>query len=248
MSAATMAAAAPGRFVLGLGSSSPVIVGDWNGLDFVEPFRKTRDVLRFVRSALAGERVDGDFDTFTIRRFKLDNPPAEVPPVLLAALRPGMLRLAGTEADGAIVNWLAATDVAQCRAAIGNPAAELVARIFVCPTEDAEYARTIARFLLSTYLTVPAYAAYQVWLGRGDVLAPMSQAWAAGDRKGAGALIPDSVIDELVVHGTLQACQQRVQDYVDAGVDTPVIALLPTPEVNDSGRLMATLAALGPTR
>jgi probable F420-dependent oxidoreductase len=248
MSAATMADAAPGRFALGLGSSSPVIVGDWNGLDFVEPFRKTRDVLRFVRSALAGDRVDGDFDTFTIRRFKLDNPPAEVPPILLAALRPRMLRLAGAEADGAIVNWLGPKDVGQCVAAIGNPAAELVARIFVCPSEDVERARAIARFMITSYLTVPAYAAYQVWLGRGEVLEPMSQAWAAGDRKGAGALIPDSVVDELVIHGPLDSCRQRVQEYVDAGVDTPVIALVPTPELNDAGRLVATLAALGPAR
>src|ERR1700744_1964153 len=54
MSAATMATVAPGRFVLGLGTSSPAIVGDWNGIDFDEPYRKTRDVLRFVRQALAG--------------------------------------------------------------------------------------------------------------------------------------------------------------------------------------------------
>ncbi|HEY7010870.1 MAG TPA: LLM class flavin-dependent oxidoreductase, partial [Jatrophihabitantaceae bacterium] len=111
MSAATMAAAAPGRFVLGLGASSPVIVGNWNGADFREPYRKTRDVLRIVKQALAGERVDDAFDTVTIKRFKLDNAPAAPPPVMLAALRPQMLRLAGREADGAILNWLASYDV-----------------------------------------------------------------------------------------------------------------------------------------
>ncbi len=56
MSAATLAGLAPGRFVLGLGASSPAIVQDWNGLAFDEPVRRTRDVLRFVRAALAGER------------------------------------------------------------------------------------------------------------------------------------------------------------------------------------------------
>src|SRR6476469_5064036 len=76
MSAAAMAAAAPGRFVLGLGASSPVIVGNWNGIDFTEPYRRTRDVLRIVKQALAGERVDARYDTVTIKRFKLDQAPA----------------------------------------------------------------------------------------------------------------------------------------------------------------------------
>ncbi|MEO9137885.1 MAG: LLM class F420-dependent oxidoreductase, partial [Jatrophihabitans sp.] len=179
MSASSLAAAAPGRFVLGLGASSPAIVGAWNSMEFSEPFRKTRDVLRVTRAALAGERVDGEFDTFTISRFKMDGAPADPPPIVLAALRPQMLRLAGREADGAILNWLASYDVAQCVQAIGNPDAEVVARIFVCPTEDTEYARAVGRFMISSYLTVPAYAAFHEWVGRGEKLKPMQDAWDA---------------------------------------------------------------------
>ena len=56
------------------------------------------------------------------------------PPVLLAALREGMLRLAGREADGAIINWLSADDVVRVAQIVNNegPDKELVARIFVC--------------------------------------------------------------------------------------------------------------------
>jgi probable F420-dependent oxidoreductase len=231
MSAATMAAAAPGRFVLGLGASSPVIVGNWNGIEFSEPYKKARDVLRIVKQALAGERVDGTFDTVTIKRFKLEQAPVSPPPVMLAALRPQMLRLAGREADGAILNWLAAYDVAQCLEAIGT-ATETVARIFVCPTEDPEYARTLGRTLISTYLTVPAYAAFHDWLGRGPALAAMHEAWAAGDRKGAAQAIPDQVVDDLVLHGSPESVRDQVQAYAEAGVTTPVIALLPTPDAD----------------
>jgi probable F420-dependent oxidoreductase len=231
MSAATMAAAAPGRFVLGLGTSSPVIVGNWNGIAFDEPYKKARDVLRIVRQALAGERVDGAFDTVTVKRFKLEQPPAQPPKIMLAALRPQMLRLAGREADGAILNWLAASDVGQCLDAIGT-ATETVARIFVCPTEDENYARTVGRTLISTYLTVPAYAAFHEWLGRGERLREMNEKWAAGDRKGAAAAVPDDVIDELVLHGSPESVRDQVQAYQDAGVGTPVIALLPTPDAD----------------
>src|SRR5206468_6771723 len=68
MSAAALAEAAPGRFLLGVGSSSPVIVDDWNSLSFVDPYGRTRDVLRFLRLALAGETVDKAYPTFTVRR------------------------------------------------------------------------------------------------------------------------------------------------------------------------------------
>src|SRR5258708_6711252 len=79
MQAATLAEAAPGRVALGIGASSPVVVGDWNAVPFERPFERSRDVLRFLRSALAGELVDGDFDTFAVRRFRLERAP-EVPP------------------------------------------------------------------------------------------------------------------------------------------------------------------------
>ena len=245
-SAATLAAAAPGRFSLGLGASSPAIVEQWNGLAFDRPYQRTRDVLRFVKAALAGELVDGDFDTFAVQRFRLEQPPAEPVPVLLAALRPQMLALAGREADGAILNWLSATDVATCLAEVANPSATIVARIFVCPTEDAGYARSVARRLIAAYLTVDAYAQFHRWLGRGELLGPLWQLWAAGDRKAAAASVPEQVCDELVLHGSPARCQAQVREYLAAGVEVPVLALLPTPELTDSTSLAGLLAALGP--
>jgi probable F420-dependent oxidoreductase len=246
MSAATMAAAAPGRFVLGLGASSPGIVGNWNGMDFEQPYRRSRDVLRVVKAALAGERVDGTFDSFTIKRFKLDQAPAVPPPVLLAALRPRMLHLAGSEADGAVLNWLASYDVPRCVEAIGNPDADVVARVFICPTGDAAYARNVGRWLIASYLTVPAYAAFHRWLGRGETLREMNEKWAAGDRAGAAAAVPDEVVDALVLHGTPESCRAQAQAYADAGVRTPVLAVLPVPELAEPAAMLDVLRRLGP--
>jgi probable F420-dependent oxidoreductase len=241
MSAAAMAELAPGRFQLGIGASSPVVVGDWNGVEFTEPYERTRDMLRFLRPALAGELVSRDYGTFAVLRFRLERPPAKPPPILLAALRPGMLRLAAAEADGVILNWLSPADVPTVLAetTAARRGFEVVARIFVCPTEDAEYARTVGRRLLTTYLTVPAYAAFHRWLGREPVLAPMWRAWAAGDRKAAPAAIPDAVVDELFVHGSPAECRERVRAYAAAGVQVPVLAV-----VNPLGLTPETLPSL----
>jgi probable F420-dependent oxidoreductase len=227
MSAATLAELAPGRFVLGVGASSPVIVEGWNAQVFDRPFARSRDTLRFLRSALAGDKVSEKYETFSVSKFRLERPPVPPPSIMLAALRPGMLRLAAKEADGAITNWLAAGDVPKVRGEIGADV-ELAARIFVCPTEDAEAARGLGRMLISSYLTVPVYAAFHDWLGRGEALAPMHEAWAAGDRKRANSVIPDAVVDDLIVHGSVDECREKVQAYVDNGLNTPIIALLPT--------------------
>ena len=200
-SAAALAEAAPGRFALGIGTSSNVIVERWNGIPFDEPYRRTRDLIRFLRLALAGEKVDAAFDTFTVKGFRLGRPPEVAPPILVAALRPGMLRLAGREGDGAIINWLSADDVTRVVREVG-PGKEIVARIFVLPIEDADAARAVARRMITAYLNVPVYAAFHEWLGRGPALKEMWAAWSAGDRKAALAAIPDEVVDDLVLHGS----------------------------------------------
>jgi alkanesulfonate monooxygenase SsuD/methylene tetrahydromethanopterin reductase-like flavin-dependent oxidoreductase (luciferase family) len=105
--------------------------------------------------------------------------------------------------------------------------------VFVCPTADATVAREIGRRLIAAYLTVPAYAAFHVWLGRGEALRPMQDAWAAGYRKGALAAVTDHLVDELVVHGRPEDCRERVEQYRASGLDTPVVMVVPTPGVDE---------------
>jgi alkanesulfonate monooxygenase SsuD/methylene tetrahydromethanopterin reductase-like flavin-dependent oxidoreductase (luciferase family) len=275
-SAAALAAAAPGRFTLGIGTSTEVIVERWNGASFDRPYQRVRDLARFLRAAMGGARVSERYETFAVDGFRLQLVPEQPPRLLIAALRPGMLRLAGRESDGAIINWLSADDVRQVVPHVrqggpvnGGPGAlnersgsppvnrgsgglkersgsppvskEVVARIFVAAGEDADAARAVARRAIAAYLTVGVYRAFHEWLGRGERLAPMWRAWEAGDRKAALAAIPDEVVDELVVHGPPERCRDHVRRYVDAGVTTPVLALLPT-----GGDVHRAVRSLGP--
>jgi probable F420-dependent oxidoreductase len=224
--AGSLAQAAPGRCAFGIGTSSDVIVERWNGVPFVEPFKKTRDMVRFLKDALTGEKVDKEYDTFTVRGFRLAMRIKEPPPILVAALRPGMLRMAGKEADGAIINWLSPDDVKQVAPEVG-PGKEIVARIFVCPSEDADTVRAAGKFAVAAYLNVEVYAKFHEWLGRGDDLAAMWKHWKEGDRKAATAAIPDHVVDQLIIHGHPDYCREQIARYVENGVTTPVLATMP---------------------
>ena len=227
-SAASLAAAAPGRFVLGIGTSSDTIVERWNGIPFEKPYARTRDTLAFLRRALAGEKVDEEYETFSVRGFRLGVPLDEPPKLMVAALREGMLRLAGRRSDGAILNWLSAGDVktvAPIVKGFGDDR-EIVARIFVCPDPDADKVRAMGRRAASAYLNVPVYAAFHEWLGRGELLAGAWESWREGDRKRSLERFPDQVVDDLIVHGPPEACREHVARYVENGVDTPVLQVM----------------------
>src|SRR5581483_2491209 len=131
-SVATLEVAAPGRFVFGIGTSTPAIVTRWNAVPFDQPYKHTRDMVRFLKDSLSGERVDRAYDTFEIKGFRLGIVPEQVPPILVAGLRPGMLRMAAREAEGAIINWLSADDVTRVAGEINQVGTgkEVVCRIF----------------------------------------------------------------------------------------------------------------------
>ena len=217
--AATMADAAPGRVAFGIGSSSNVIVENWNGIPFEEPYKRVRDTVRFLKDALSGEKVTQEYDSFNIKGFRLGIVPEQPPKLLVAALREGMLRLAGREADGAIVNWLSPEDVKTVAGIVNEqgPDREVVARIFVCPSEDREAVMTGGRYTLAAYLNVPVYKAFHQWLGRGDLLGAHWERWDAGERQGALGEIPESVIDDLIVHGSPDQCRERISEYMKNG-------------------------------
>lgn len=243
MSASTLAGLAPGRVSIGVGASSPTVVQDWGGVAYSQPVARTRDVVRFLKRAFLGERITEQFDTFGVQGFVLHEPPASPPPVLVAGLQPGMLRMAAREADGAVLTLVSAADLVRIRSVVG-PALPLVAWLMVCPyTDPGDVAkvRAAARRLLAGYLTVPAYAAAAAWHERAADLEAMRTEWAIGRRREAAAAIPDRVVDDLVVHGAPAYCRERIEQLCAAGVDVPLISVLPL-----DGDVLSPLRQLAP--
>jgi probable F420-dependent oxidoreductase len=229
VSAATLAALAPGRCTVGIGASSVAVVERWGGVPYTSPYERTRDVLRFLRPALAGARVSERFATFAVDGFRLANPPAVPPDLLVAALRPRMLGLAAELADGAVLTWVSPADVERMAVHVRalDPAHRIVVWVTVCPSTDGAAVRDRMRPVVAEYLNVAGYAGSQRWLGRADTLTPIWEAWTAGRRRDAVAAVPDSLVDEFVVHGSVPACRERLAEYCAAGASELVVSVLP---------------------
>src|SRR5215213_7623010 len=179
---AALADASGGRFALGIGASSDRIVEGWNAMPFEKPLTKMSETIDFLRAALAGDRADGGF--------KLERPPAEPVPIIVAALRGKMQQL--------------------------------------------------ARFMFSSYITVPVYEAFYRWLGYGEKIDEMVEAWKAKDRKKAAEAAPWDLIEEMFIFGPPERMRERLGSFVDGGITLPVITPITMPD--KLGELIEALA------
>lgn len=221
--AAALADASAGRFVLGIGSSSDRIVEGWNRIPFKRPLSKVRETLDFLDLALAGERTETGF--------KLEQKPAHRVPVVLAALRGKMLDLAVERAAGAFTNFLPLAALPRVTAQLeGAPKGfELLCRFFCIPGER-EQVEPLARFMFSSYITVPVYANFYRWLGYGEQIEPMVAAWEAGDRQGAAAAAPWELIEEMFIFGSPEQMRERLGKFVAGGITLPIVTPIVTPD------------------
>ncbi len=233
--AAALADASEGRFVLGIGSSSDRIVEGWNGIPFERPLSRVRETLDFLDVALRGERTESGF--------KLEQKPAHRVPVVLAALRGKMLELAVERAGGAFTNFLPLAGLPKVAAQLkGAPEGfELLCRFFCIPGER-EQVEPLARFMFSSYVTVPVYASFYRWLGYGEQIEPMVQAWEAGDRQAAAAAAPWELIEDMFIFGTPEQMKDRLAAFVAGGITLPILTPIVTPD-----KLAETIDALAPS-
>ena len=237
MGAGTLAQLSGDRFVLGLGSSSHAIIGDWNGIDFEAPLGHVRESVAILRQALGGQRTDFDGKHFRSHGFRLASVPKGPMRIYLAALREQMLRLAGGIGEGLIINFQPVSAMAQILAAYraGGAAAgrdatrdEVVSRFQVCITDDRAGARNLVRLGFGAYLATPVYNAYLDWCGFPDEARAIREAFARRDRKAVAAAIPDALVDRIAILGSEDECREQLAGFVAAGVTTPVLAPLAT--------------------
>jgi len=256
MGAATLQDLSPEADVLlGVGISSPVVVGRWHGQDYGDrPVARVREYLELTRACLSGDVVDHDGDFYRCNRFRLGVRLGERRPrLVLGALNERMLHLAGELADGVLLNYLPASAVPWCVEQVrageiaagrdpGSCRVYAYVHVGVC---DRDRALPLARKDLFSYAVVPAYARAFTRAGFGDEIEELSAARAAGDRDAALAAISERMIDAIDICGDPDTVAAAVQEYREAGVEVPVIMPLPWAEDRRAGLDETLTAAIG---
>ncbi|MEY2404156.1 MAG: hypothetical protein QOD38_1707 [Acidimicrobiaceae bacterium] len=230
MAGATLQALHPeADILLGVGISSPVVVGKWHGAPYGDrPVAQTREFVTLVKECLTGESVSFKGDFYECSRFRLGVRLGEKrPKVIVGALNPAMLRMAGEVADGVLLNYLPASHVPWSVERVregGDAKIYAYVHVGVCEREDGIEA---ARRDLWSYAVVDSYARNFERAGFGDDIAAIRERHAAGDREGAVAAVSDAFVDAIDIMGDAKRVRSAVLEYVDAGVEVPVVMPMP---------------------
>lgn len=223
--------AAGGRTVLGIGPSHPVVIEAMHGLAYDRPAKHTGEYVQVLKSAFRGSgRISYAGEFFRVDAM-LDVPGATELPVLVAALAPRMLRMAGTFADGTITYWAneqaiqghVVPTIAAAAAAAGRPAPRVVAGLPVAVVRDVSAAKARAAKVFSVYEGIPAYQRI-----RGE----------AGDAS----------LADIAIIGDQAAVADRLRAFADAGTTDVAAAIIGLDEDREAAanRTLHVLADLIP--
>lgn len=253
MSAASLQTLTGGRFTLGIGTSTSIIVGEWMGQKFERPYTRMKETIAFLRQALTGKKVEEAYSTFRSKGFRLTAPSDEPVPIHIAALGPRMLALAGTDCDGVILFLFTPEGAKGAIDAVRDAArksgrdpssVEVVARIPVALNEDKEFLEFMLRRLTAGYAMVDVYAASLARQGFSEESETIARLWREGDRDGAAAAVTDEMLQRLYVYGDEERCAMRIREFRDAGIDTPI--LLPVSVSGDPHERLEKIRAAVP--
>jgi len=246
---ATLEQIAPGRFILGIGSSSKTMMEGWHGVEFKKPLTRVRETLALLRQIFAGEKTHFDGELIHSHNYRTSAAPIATP-IYVAALRSNMLEMAAEFADGIILNLFPRTALPKIMEHIRigaekagrDPASiEIVCRYQVAVTDDPATARARMRKGFVPYFATSVYNQFLDWTGYKQAAEEILAGWQTGDRERTSRGFSDELIDSIAIIGSAQECRQRIDEYAEAGINTHIITpLAETPKEFDT-----TIAAFG---
>lgn len=253
--AGTLQAVSGGRFRLGIGTSGPILIAGWHGVEFERPLRRTREYVDVIRNVLSGESLEYDGEIFQLSGFRLRCDLPEVPPPIdVAGMGPKSVELAGRFGDGWHAIVMTRDGLAE-RIEDFERGTELGDRdrndqrvmlsLPCCALADGERARELLAQHLAFYVGGMGtfYRDSLARQGHEETADAVAQHWANGDRESAMAAIDDDLLDELAVAGTPESCRGRLDRFTEIdGVDAVSVSFPRAAEPDDVDATMAELA------
>lgn len=244
MAASTLHVVSGGRFILGLGASTPQLAEGLHDVPFSAPVKQLRRIVTQVRALLRGDRIPLS-DPTGARPLRLNLPPAPALPIYLAGLSVETIRLAGELADGWVPFLFPRDRLAEGIALLREGAAraggaERLRRVCPCiPTvvaDNPEEARAGAAWFIAFYLTSMG-TLYQRNLSRQGFAKEVEATLAANPARESAVVPPEaeSLLEQLTVFGTPEQARVRLARWYEAGASLPILLLQPnlTPDQID---------------
>ncbi len=230
MTALTLDDLSGGRFHLGIGASSEIIVGSWAGLPFDRPLTDVRETVQVLQPMLRGEKVTFEGERITANRVSPHRQPEQPVPLYLGALNPRSLRMVGElGVDGLCLNQMSVAHVPtmldEVRTGAGGELPDgfgVMARLFCLVTPDAAAGREMVRHIFAPYVATSVYNRFYRGMGYEEQAQAVLD--AGRDRAAAAAALTDDLIDSIFCVGPPEVVAARIQGFVDAGVTIPAIA------------------------
>lgn len=239
MALATLADAAPGRVALAVGVGNPLFLQE-SGKELLKPVRAVREFVECLRGLWSGDPVRYEGELFRLAGARMAFGAAEPIPIYIAAMGPNMLRLTGRIADGVVLSAGLSVEYVKHSLALCEEGARQAGRepgrlrkagyLHFAVSQDGRGAVNTLRekvaFLMRNRFLAENIARSGIPIDQEAIIAAV----ARRDMAAAAGLVPDEAVEAFAVGGTPRHCRERLERYLEAGLEEPVLSIVGGPE------------------
>ena len=240
MGAATIDTLSNGRLVLGLGTSSIPIVESYHGAKFEKPLQRMIEYVEIIRLALSGRQINYDGEIFKLNNFTLlIKPKRNEVPIYVAAINKKMVELAWNIGDGVIFYLRPLKEMKETISKMqSKKKIDVTCQLITCVSENSEEAIKRAKKTIAFYVSVgEIYHEFLAKNGYSSETKNIFEEFKKSGFKSNHELVTDAMLQSLAICGTTNECKEQLNDFVDAGIDQPILQFNPIGDTLDSFEL-----------